>query len=219
VKLDFDRDGAARVPSAINPDDWITFLEPCAAAVAGVRLRGMPELRERLGLGSKPFELVKLWLGAQALPVRAILFNKTTDNNWPLGWHQDRTIAVAERHDVDGFGPWTTKQGILHVEPPFAIIEKMMTLRIHLDDVDADNAPLHVALGSHRLGRIPERDYESIVDECEVLTCHAGAGDIWVYSTPILHASEAARRPRQRRVLQVDYSSEALPPPLRWAGI
>lgn len=31
-------------------------------------------------------------LGAAARPVRAILFDKTEERNWALGWHQDRTI-------------------------------------------------------------------------------------------------------------------------------
>ena len=44
-------------------------------------------------------------LGPECLPVRAILFDKNADQNWSLGWHQDRTIAVRQRIDIDGFGP------------------------------------------------------------------------------------------------------------------
>ena len=65
--------------------------------------------------------------------MRAILFDKTPATNWSLGWHQDRTIAVAKRADVNGFGPWTVKSGLLHVAPPFDILVRMVTLRVHLD--------------------------------------------------------------------------------------
>lgn len=219
MTLDFDRDGAVRVPRAINTLEWIEFLEPYAEAAAGVRLHGLAGLTERLGTGSVACDVATSLIGKPARPVRAILFNKTAANNWPLGWHQDRTIAIAARHEVEGFGPWTVKQGLLHVEPPVAVIAGMITVRIHLNDVDADNAPLRVALGSHLLGRIAESDYDAVTSRHDILTCLADAGDIWAYSTPILHASAAAARPRQRRVLQVDYAAEPLPAPLEWARL
>lgn len=89
-------------------------------------------------------------------PVRALLFDKSDDGNWALAWHQDRTIEVVEQQAVEGFGPWTVKQGRVHVAPPVTLLERMVTVRFHLDPVDADNAPLLVAPGSHRLGFIPE---------------------------------------------------------------
>lgn len=95
----------------------------------------------------------------------------------------------------------------------------MVTLRIHLDDVSPENAPLLVAPGSHRLGRVTEDDLDEAVRQCGTYACTAQAGDIWVYSTPILHASERALRPARRRVLQVDYSAADLPAGLEWAGV
>jgi hypothetical protein len=38
-------------------------------------------------------------------------------------------------------------------------------------------------------------------------------------ATPLLHASEAATQPNGRRVLQVDYSVDALPGGLQWSGV
>jgi ectoine hydroxylase-related dioxygenase (phytanoyl-CoA dioxygenase family) len=151
--------------------------------------------------------------------VRAILFDKTEAANWSLGWHQDRTIAVEERIDVEGFGPWTMKAGLQHVTPPFAILADMVTLRVHLDPVPAGNAPLLIAPGSHRFGRIAEDDIAGIVDRCGRMACIAEGGDIWLYATPILHASEASHEPQRRRVLQVDFAAIRLPGGLRWLGI
>jgi len=147
------------------------------------------------------------------------LFDKTPETNWALGWHQDRTIAVKQRVPVDGFGTWSVKSGMLHVEPPFELLSGMVTLRVHIDPVPADNAPLLIALGSHKLGRIAEEHVREVVRTCSTVACLAEPGDIWLYATPILHASEAAVAPVHRRVLQVDFSAGRLPGGLEWLGI
>ncbi|TCM17361.1 phytanoyl-CoA dioxygenase PhyH [Novosphingobium sp. PhB165] len=163
--------------------------------------------------------LVALANGRAVRPVRAVLFDKNERTDWSLGWHQDRTVAVRARAEVSGFGPWSVKQGIHHVEPPFAVIDDMLTVRIHLDSVDTENAPLLIATGSHRLGRISVGEVENVVEQSPIHVCLAQAGDVWVYRTPILHASNAARPGRRRRVLQVDYAAGDLPAPLEWLGI
>ena len=43
--------------------------------------------------------------------------------------------------------------------------------------------------------------------------------DIWLYATPILHASGAALEPTHRRVLQVDFAAGELPGGLKWLGV
>ena len=148
-----------------------------------------------------------------------IAFDKSARANWSLGWHRDRTICVAQRKEADGFGPWSVKKGLMHVCPPFALLARMVTLRVHLDAVDADNAPLRIALGSHLLGPISDNRMAGTVSACRQWSCLAKAGDIWAYATSILHASARAGDPRQRRVLQIDYSANALPHGLRWRGI
>jgi ectoine hydroxylase-related dioxygenase (phytanoyl-CoA dioxygenase family) len=147
------------------------------------------------------------------------LFNKSTEANWSLAWHQDRTICVKEKREAPGFGPWTVKSGMVHVAPPFRLLARMVTLRAHLDDVPATNAPLLVAPSSHTYGRIAVSDVEEVVRRCGTATCIANAGDVWLYATLILHASEAASAPASRRVLQVDYAAEELPYGLEWLGV
>jgi hypothetical protein len=208
---DFERDGAALFPEAIDP---IAF-QNLAASGPGARLRD-PSLPALL---SPATDIASLLLKAPARPVRAVLFDKTAEQNWALGWHQDRTIAVANRADVPGFGPWTVKQGITHVAPPIEVLMRMATLRIHLDDCIPDNAPLRIALGSHKLGYVAADDASTKAAAHPVFDCLAKAGDVWAYSTPILHASDRAAKPSRRRVLQVDYASFDLPMPLRWLGI
>ncbi|WP_349293288.1 phytanoyl-CoA dioxygenase family protein [Sphingomonas lycopersici] len=102
-------------------------------------------------------------LGPTSRPVRAILFDKTAETNWSLAWHQDRTICVQKRIAVEGFGPWTIKGGMQHVAPPFDLLARMVTLRVHMDDVPATNAPLMIAPGSHADGRILVDAIEEVV--------------------------------------------------------
>ena len=186
---------------------------------AGVRIHGVERLKPLLSRDGCIGAIAAGALDSACKPVRAILFNKTPAANWSLGWHQDRTICVRDRLDVPGFGGWTMKRGMNHVEPPFALIARMVTLRVHLDDVPATNAPLLIAPGSHRFGRIKEADIADIVARCGTRACLAEAGDVWLYATPILHSSQAAATPKARRVLQVDFADEALPSGLEWLGV
>jgi hypothetical protein len=186
---------------------------------AGVRLSGIPELRPFLDPAGTVGQIPASSLGPECFPVRAILFDKSADQNWTLGWHQDRTIAVKQRIDVDGFGPWSIKSGMVHVEPPFDLLAGMVTVRVHLDAVPATNAPLLVAPGSHKRGRIRTEEISDVVSQCGVIPCLAEARDIWLYATPILHASDAAVEPLHRRVLQVDYAVGQLPGGLQWLGV
>ena len=220
LTLDLRADGACLHPGAANA---LLFAIECALAAhpvgrAGLRLHGNPALAALLDASSPIGLLAAEALGRCAAPVRAVLFDKTPTTNWALGWHQDRTIAVTERRDIAGFGPWSIKRGIQYVEPPFELIERMVTLRIHLDPVPAENAPLLIAPGSHRLGRIPVVDVAEAVARCGTAMCLAERGEVWAYSTPILHAS-AASSGRARRVLQVDYSDDRLPDGLAWLGL
>lgn len=166
-------------------------------------------------LGAIPASVI----GPSARAVRAIYFDKSEQANWSLDWHQDRVICVREKVDVQGYGPWTIKSGLLHVTPPFEVLERMVTIRIHLDDVGQDNAPLLIAPGSHRLGRIAEANVTDAVERCGTAVCFAQAGDVWLYASPIVHASQASARPSRRRVLQIDYAALDLPGGLEWREV
>jgi len=215
----------------VSPADLAAFRRDGAIRLAGLmadRLAGLLELRAegpgtRLTLHGLTAQLAPVIAAAQALigdgarPVRAVLFDKTADDNWALAWHQDRTIVVKDRREVPGFGPWSRKQGLLHVAPPFDLLACMATLRIHIDPCGQDNAPLKVALGSHRIGPVPARDATALASAHPHLLCLAEPGDVWAYATPILHSSDRSAAPRRRRVLQVDYSADTLPGGLEFA--
>ena len=165
-------------------------------------------------------DLVEPVLGPGARAVRVILFDKTPAANWGVAWHQDQNIAVAARHDVPGFGPWTVKAGVHHVVPPAAVLEAMLTIRLHLDDCGPDNGPLMVLPGTHRAGLLRESDIERLAAETAPETCHAPAGGAIVMRPLLIHASRPAATPGHRRVIHIEYAAAGapLPPSLAWQG-
>ena len=219
--LDFERDGAVRFDGQLSlaeVERLRELAEPVLADRPGARLSGDAWLTSYLSEGA-PFQTAARLTSANVRPVRAVMFDKSPASNWIVAWHQDRTIPVLQKVDVPGFGPWSTKAGIPHVAPPFDCLSRMVTLRLHLDDVDEANAPLQIALGSHRLGRVEAADAASQAEASPQTTCLATAGDIWAYRTPILHTSAPSTADRRRRVLQVDYADFDLPGGLEWRGI
>ncbi|HEX8063164.1 MAG TPA: phytanoyl-CoA dioxygenase family protein [Allosphingosinicella sp.] len=216
--MQLDHDGAQHFPAAFGPAEVAALVERLSLPQnrPGVRLGASHGLA---ALISPADSIAAAVLAPRARAIGAKLFEKSPARNWALGWHQDRTIPLRERREVPGFTQWTLKAGIPHCVPPFEILERSLTLRIHLDPVGVDNAPLLFAPGSHRLGPVAERDIAAAVERCGVRASLAGAGDVWAYSTPILHASDRAREPARRRVLQLLYSAERLPGGLRWLRV
>ena len=178
-------------------------------------LLDLPEITE-LAESVQVRELVEAVLGEKAFAVRGILFDKIPEANWKVPWHQDVTIAVRAREDVEGFGPWSTKAGILHVQPPAQILERMISIRLHLDPCDESNGALHVIPGSHRAGRIAETKIPSMLDKSQAHACIVGRGGALLMRPLLLHESSPSQAPAHRRVIHLDFACEGLPRPLMW---
>jgi hypothetical protein len=217
--MELDLNGAQHFPGAFTATQVAALIELLADKDGGRPGTRLPPHRELSDHITPATTIARAILGSVARPVRATLFDKTPDRNWTLGWHQDRTIAVRTRIDTPGFTHWTIKAGIHHVMPPIELLQRMLTLRIHLDPVGPENAPLLIAPGSHRDGRIPEPNVAEVVARHGAQTCLAQAGDVWLYATLILHASARAADPSRRRVLQLVYSTDDLPNGLKWLGV
>ncbi|MEO0619893.1 MAG: phytanoyl-CoA dioxygenase family protein [Pseudomonadota bacterium] len=224
-RLTLEEHGATHFPAVIDAATCRVIAAACtgSAQTVGRRVFGNSALQAILGPRGPIGAIATAHLGDHARPVRALFFDKTAEKNWAVPWHQDRTIAVRDRcDDTPGFGPWSRKNGVHHVEPPAQILASMVTLRLHLDEVTETNAPLLIACGSHRLGRIPQRDVAYVVARHRMHMCGASIGDVWAFATLIVHASRRAHADdhnRHRRVLHVDYANHPLPHGLEWAGI
>lgn len=149
--------------------------------------------------------------------VRGILFDKTPGSNWLVAWHQDLTICVQERREVPGYGPWSVKHGVPHVQPPVILLEEMVTLRLHLDDTHAGNGALRVMPGSHLEGRLNARRIGEMRMHGKEVVCEAGPGDVLVMRPMLLHASSKAEVAGHRRVVHLEFARrEVLAEGLRW---
>ena len=160
--------------------------------------------------------LVEPVLGSGAFAVRGILFDKNPAANWKVAWHQDVTIEVAERREIPGFGPWSLKEGVTCVQAPASVLERMLTVRVHVDDCDEHNGPLRVLPGSHTRGVIPVHEIPHARSNSTEVTCCTHAGGILLMRPLLLHASSPATSPRHRRVIHLDFAADPLPVGLRW---
>jgi hypothetical protein len=146
---------------------------------------------------------------------KAIYFDKPAGSNWLVAWHQDLMINVDHRAaDLPGFGPWTTKAGWVAVQPPVAVLENTVTIRLHLDDCDATNGALKVVPGSHLGGVVPA---ETIAAHTTTATvCAVPAGGAMLMKPLLLHASSRSTSNRPRRVIHLEFSAAELPAGLAW---
>jgi ectoine hydroxylase-related dioxygenase (phytanoyl-CoA dioxygenase family) len=147
--------------------------------------------------------------------VKAIYFDKPVHSNWFVAYHQDLTISVDKRLEMEGYGPWTLKQDQFAVQPPLDILENNFTIRIHLDDTNENNGALKVIPGSHRKGIYrPEmidwtKETESIVN--------VERGGIMIMKPLLLHASNRNSNHLKRRVIHMEFSNRSLVENLNWS--
>jgi len=160
--------------------------------------------------------LVDPVLGEKAKVVRGVYLDKHRDANWKVAWHQDLTIAVKHFVDVKGYGPWSVKAGIQHVQPPVKVLEEMLAVRVHLDDADEENGALQVLPGTHKHGRLGSEDILKLRMALASVTCLVKRGDVVLMRPLLLHASSQAVTPTRRRVLHFEYSAAELAPGLEW---
>jgi ectoine hydroxylase-related dioxygenase (phytanoyl-CoA dioxygenase family) len=149
--------------------------------------------------------------------VRAIYFDKSSENNWLVAWHQDKTVAVTEKFENDEWGPWSKKAGVWHVQPPLSVLENMITIRIHLDEATSANGCLKIVAGSHKHGLLTNQKSQTL-NKNNVVYCEVAAGGALVMRPHVLHASEKSSVNRPRRVLHFEYSSYELPGDIAWAA-
>ena len=154
--------------------------------------------------------------GKTCFPVRAVFFDKTPDANWSVPWHQDLAIAVAARLETPGFGPWSVKDGIPHTQPPMEVLEKMLTVRLHLDACDANNGALKVIPSSHTRGEFSAEAIAAITGAIQPFVCELPKGGALVMRPLLLHSSSRSGKPDHRRVLHIEYATEELPNNLKW---
>ena len=119
---------------------------------AGIRHALRHEALRNLAAEPRLLSVARDILGQDATPFRATLFDNSPQANWLVVWHQDTALPLRHWRDTPGWGPWSVKDGIVCTHAPASAFSKVVAIRVHLDDSNAENGPLRVLPGSHIKG-------------------------------------------------------------------
>lgn len=159
-------------------------------------------------------EVLRLTLGERLGLVRVLYFDKPPDRTWSLPWHKDLAIAVKDHTvQLNACSRPTIKAGVPHVVACDEVLKRMLTLRIHLDEVTDENGPLQVIARSHLSSQC-----EGVGAE-QATTIYAAIGDVLAMRPLVSHCSGASvpGTLRHRRILHLEFASDArLPDQLQW---
>lgn len=177
-------------------------------------LKEVPEM-QNLIFNDKLKYLIDLLFGQNYFVVKSIYFDKPETSNWYVSYHQDLTISVDKKSEIENFGPWTTKQNQFAVQPPIPVLENIFTIRIHLDETNENNGALKVIAKSHEKGIFRP---ETIDWGAEMETiCNVPKGGIMIMKPLLLHSSHRTTNNKKRRVIHIELSDIDLPNELNWA--
>lgn len=177
-------------------------------------LKEVPQIHSLI-FNNKLKDLITALFGAQYHIIKSIYFDKPESSNWYVSYHQDLTISVDKKVNLDYFGPWTIKQNQFAVQPPLQILENIYTIRIHLDDTNENNGALKVIEKSHLKGIYrPEN-----IDWCreKETICSVNRGGIMIMKPLILHSSNRTTNNKKRRIIHIEFSDYQLPKEIQWS--
>jgi ectoine hydroxylase-related dioxygenase (phytanoyl-CoA dioxygenase family) len=163
------------------------------------------------------YSIINNLFGNGYFVVKSIYFDKPEQSNWFVAWHQDLTISVDKKLDLKGYTSWTVKQNQYAVQPPIEILEGNFTVRIHLDNTNANNGALKVIPRSH-LKKIHRPENIDWTTE-KSTTCAVEKGGIMIMRPLLMHASERTTNDERRRVIHIEFSRAKLPEKMNWSEL
>ncbi|GAE64755.1 phytanoyl-CoA dioxygenase family protein [Chryseobacterium indologenes] len=177
-------------------------------------LKEIPDIKELIFTENLK-KVIREIFGEKYFVVKSIYFDKPETSNWYVAYHQDLTISVDKKMELQGFGPWTTKQNQFAVQPPMDILENIYTIRIHLDDTDENNGALKVIPESHSKGIYRPETIDWKVETENI--CNVRKGGIMLMKPLTLHGSNRTTNGKKRRVIHIEFSDMELPEALKWS--
>jgi ectoine hydroxylase-related dioxygenase (phytanoyl-CoA dioxygenase family) len=174
---------------------------------AGARhVLGVPIVHE-LAKDRRLMAIAARFAGNAPIPFRATLFDKSPGANWLVAWHQDTALPLCRRIEDGEWGPWSTKGGVLYAHAPAWALERVVALRVSLDDSMATNGPLRVLPETHRNGVLAEERIEQVARDLTPVECVTLSGGVVVMRPLTVHASSKSTDDRPRRVLHIEYAA------------
>lgn len=148
--------------------------------------------------------------------VQCTYFEKSTERNWLVSVHQDLSIPVARRIEAQGYTGWSSKEGAVFVQPPLAVLESLVAVRLHLEPCGPDDGPLHLIPRTQTLGILGPDDAARLRQTHTTEVCTLETGGALVMKPLLLHASSKATGSSRRRVLHFLFGPRTLPSEVRW---
>lgn len=177
-------------------------------------LKEIPEVKDLI-FNENLKTIIREIFGENYFVVKSIYFDKPEKSNWYVAYHQDLTISVDKKLELENFGPWTTKQNQFAVQPPLDILENIFTIRIHLDDTDENNGALKVVPKSHAKGIYRPETIDWEVETENI--CNVENGGVMIMKPLLLHGSNRTTNGKKRRVIHIEFSDRELPEELNWS--
>lgn len=159
--------------------------------------------------------IINDFFGENYFLIKSIYFDKPETSNWFVAWHQDLTISVDKKMDLENFSSWTTKHNQFAVVPPLNFLTSIFTIRIHLDTTDDKNGALKVIPGSHSKGIYRPETIDWSTEKEEI--CNVPEGGIMIMKPLLLHSSARSTVSLRRRVIHLEFCNLSLPADLLWA--
>jgi hypothetical protein len=159
---------------------------------------------------------VRSLLPRDAVAVQCTLFDKSPTKNWLVSLHQDLSIPVRDRVDGPECSGWSEKEGQLYVQPPVSVLERLVAVRVHIDDCPAEGGALRVVPHSHLDGRVDPSQAEALRQHHGETVVPVAQGGVLVMLPLLLHASSKTTSPTPRRVLHFVFGPPSLPLGLDW---
>jgi hypothetical protein len=216
----FAQCGYALVPDLLSDAECAQIarlVQPAAAASGGTRCLLAQPWCAALAARLRADPALAAFLDADARAVQCTYFEKSAARNWLVPLHQDLSIAVAARVEAPALRGWSLKEGTLFVQPPAALLEQLVAVRVHLDPCAIDDGPLLVVPGSHRGGVLAPREAAAARAAAAPLACLSASGAALLMRPLLLHASSKGRGQGRRRVLHFVFGPRAPGHGLAWS--
>jgi len=152
--------------------------------------------------------LVKEILGDRAIPFRATLFDKSPGSNWLVMWHQDTALPLMDKTEAEGWGPWSVKDGVTYAHAPAKALEKVLAVRLHLDNSNSQNGPLRILPGTHKAGVLTDDEIHKLAENGGAVECPVPPSGAILMRPLVIHASSKSVSDDPRRVLHIEYATE-----------
>ena len=110
AKLNFKKNGVEHITSIISKEIIDTLCDDISKLDDNIPKHGIRNAQNKipsiktLAQSKSIITMCEKTLGKNPTLIRAIYFDKTINNNWLVPWHQDKTICVNRKAQINNWG-------------------------------------------------------------------------------------------------------------------